>query len=104
MIQTWNINYKGTLYAYSIKNIGDFYWTESANFECEKIGINEIFALEDIPNLIKDLPNIIEKLNNDTKKHSLTVRLSALEKVKIKTEALKNNMSISDFIKNKCLI
>lgn len=72
---------------------------------CPKLGINQTFLLEDIPELILDLPNMLANLKKSEKKQAvIKFRLPQAEKELIEKKALAaGHSSTASFLRERAL-
>lgn len=90
-------------YTYTLKYLGEQEGEKVVQFICKKAKMNEEFLEEDIPELIQDLPNIFDAIDESNKGCIIKLRVSQMEKLKFESEAKKNNMAVSSYIRHKCL-
>lgn len=90
-----------TRYEYTLEKVDD----QVIHFKCEKLGMDEDFLLEDLPNLIMDLPNIANNLKSYEKnKVTVKFRVSPSEKQRIIENATKKGyQNTSDFVRECAL-
>ena len=77
-------------------------------FSCPKLGMNQVFLVEDIPNLILDLPNIAQNIQDYhaeyRQRQKIQFRVSEQDRQKIEAKAKAQGFSsISAFARNRLL-
>jgi hypothetical protein len=100
----WEILHKWYKYKYTIKDLWIDEGEHIQHFYCKWAWINQNFVAEDIPGLIEELHFFIDVKIEDNKKEIIKLRVSKLEKLKFQEEAEKLNMSLSKYIKTKCIL
>lgn len=74
------------------------------HFSCPKLGINQDYLIEDIPELILDLPNIAHNLKQSEKQNTfIRIRIKTSEKQLIEKNAFKAGKTMSAYIREKTL-
>jgi hypothetical protein len=79
---------------------------EEVHVKCEAANVDQLFAAEDIADLLIDLPNLILAEKEYQKKQSdvIRFRISPQDKIKIERKAVKEGYSsVSEYMRNLAL-